>query len=113
MGGNTIIRMGSKSPFNSLDPSLLYKGNLLRRMLFTIIALFCIHLGILGINHDIINDIFPKEGASIFGVFNLFSIGALARIIILVLNVMSYIVASSVVKGINEVKIMENKSVEG
>ncbi|OWZ25732.1 preprotein translocase subunit SecY [Wolbachia endosymbiont of Wuchereria bancrofti] len=107
--------MGSKSAFNSLDPALLYKGDLLRRILFTLIALICYRLGtyvpIPGINLDIINDIFPKEGAGVFGVFNLFSGGALARMTILVLNVMPYIVASivmqllsSAVKGINEVK---------
>ncbi|NUY39590.1 preprotein translocase subunit SecY [Wolbachia endosymbiont of Litomosoides brasiliensis] len=107
--------MSSKSAFNSLDPTLLYKGDLLKRMFFTLIALICYRLGtyvpIPGINLDIINDVFPKEVTGVFGVFNLFSGGALARMTILALNVMPYIVASivmqllsSAVKGINEVK---------
>ncbi|MFP3036259.1 MAG: preprotein translocase subunit SecY [Wolbachia sp.] len=107
--------MSSKSAFNNLDPALLYKGDLLKRMFFTLIALICYRLGtyvpIPGINLDIINDIFPKEGSGVFGVFNLFSGGALARMTILALSVMPYIVASivmqllsSAVKGINEVK---------
>jgi len=84
--------MSSKSAFNSLDPALLYKGDLLKRMFFTLIALICYRLGtyvpIPGINLDIINDIFPKEGSGVFGVFNLFSGGALARMTILALSVM-------------------------
>ncbi|MGL9733201.1 MAG: preprotein translocase subunit SecY [Wolbachia sp.] len=107
--------MSSKSAFNSFDPALLYKGDLLKRMFFTLIALICYRLGtyipIPGINLDIINDIFPKEGSGVFGVFNLFSGGALARMTILALSVMPYIVASIVmqllsfaIKGINEIK---------
>lgn len=107
--------MSSKSAFNSLSPTLLYKGDLLKHIFFTLIALICYRLGtyvpIPGINLDIINDIFPKEGSGVFGVFNLFSGGALARMTILALNVMPYIMASiiiqllsSAIKGINEVK---------
>ncbi|WP_168463889.1 preprotein translocase subunit SecY [Wolbachia endosymbiont of Ctenocephalides felis wCfeT] len=107
--------MSNKSAFNSLDPALLYKSDLLKHIFFTLIALICYRLGtyvpIPGINLDVINDIFPKEGSGVFGVFNLFSGGALARMTILALNVMPYIVASivmqllsSAVKGINEVK---------
>ncbi|WP_341812488.1 preprotein translocase subunit SecY [Wolbachia endosymbiont (group A) of Conops quadrifasciatus] len=107
--------MGNKSAFNSLDPTLLYKGDLLKRIFFTLIALICYRLGtyvpIPGINLDVINDIFPKEGSSVFGVFNLFSGGALARMTILALNVMPYIMASiiiqllsSAIKGMKEVK---------
>ncbi|APR97990.1 preprotein translocase subunit SecY [Wolbachia endosymbiont of Folsomia candida] len=107
--------MSSKSAFNSLNPALLYKGDLLKHIFFTLMALICYRLGtyvpIPGINLDIINDIFPKEGAGVFGVFNLFSGGALARMTILALNVMPYITASiiiqllsSAIKGINEVK---------
>ncbi|ONI56354.1 preprotein translocase, SecY subunit, partial [Wolbachia pipientis wUni] len=64
-----------------------------------------------GINLDVINDIFPKDGSGVFGVFNLFSGGALARMTILALNVMPYIMASiiiqllsSAIKGMKEVK---------
>ncbi|WP_374698963.1 preprotein translocase subunit SecY [Wolbachia endosymbiont (group B) of Limnophora tigrina] len=107
--------MGNKSAFNSLDPTLLYKGDLLKRIFFTLMALICYRLGtyvpIPGINLDIINDIFPKDGSGVFGVFNLFSGGALARMTILALNVMPYIVASiiiqllsSAIKGMKEVK---------
>ncbi|MDM8335000.1 preprotein translocase subunit SecY [Wolbachia pipientis] len=107
--------MSNKSVFNSLDPALLYKGDLLKRVFFTLIALICYRLGtyvpIPGINLSIINDIFPKEGPGVFGVFNLFSGGALARMTILALSVMPYIVASivmqllsSAIKGMNEVK---------
>ncbi|WP_265038420.1 preprotein translocase subunit SecY [Wolbachia endosymbiont (group A) of Hylaeus communis] len=107
--------MGNKSVFNSLDPTLLYKGDLLKRIFFTLIALICYRLGtyvpIPGINLDVINDIFPKDGSGVFGVFNLFSGGALARMTILALNVMPYIMASiiiqllsSAIKGMKEVK---------
>ncbi len=107
--------MNSKSAFNNLDTALLYKGDLLQRIFFTLIALIFYRLGtyvpIPGINLDIINDIFPKEGSGVFGVFNLFSGGALARMTILALSVMPYIVASivmqllsSAIKGISEVK---------
>lgn len=107
--------MGNKSAFNSLDPTLLYKGDLLKRIFFTLIALICYRLGtylpIPGINLDVINDIFPKDGSDVFGVFNLFSGGALARMTILALNVMPYIMASiiiqllsSAIKGMKEVK---------
>lgn len=107
--------MGNKSAFNSLDPTLLYKGDLLKRIFFTLMALICYRLGtyvpIPGINLDIINDIFPKDGSGVFGVFNLFSGGALARMTILALNVMPYIMASiiiqllsSAIKGMKEVK---------
>lgn len=107
--------MNSKFAFNSLDSTLLYKSDLLKRIFFTLMALVCYRLGtyvpIPGINLDIINDIFPKESSGVFGVFNLFSGGALARMTILALNVMPYIVASivmqllsSAVKGINEIK---------
>ncbi|MDD9336524.1 MAG: preprotein translocase subunit SecY [Wolbachia sp.] len=107
--------MSSKSAFNSLYPTLLYKGDLLRHIFFTLIALICYRLGtyvpIPGVNLNIINNIFPKDSAGVVGVFNLFSGGALARMTILALNVMPYIVASivmqllsSAVKGINDVK---------
>ncbi|UIP93090.1 preprotein translocase subunit SecY [Wolbachia endosymbiont of Anopheles demeilloni] len=107
--------MNSKFAFDSLDSTLLYKADLLKRIFFTLMALVCYRLGtyvpIPGINFDIINDIFSKENSGIFGVFNLFSGGALARMTILALNVMPYIVASivmqllsSAVKGINEIK---------
>ncbi|BEP32278.1 MAG: preprotein translocase subunit SecY [Wolbachia endosymbiont of Drosophila biauraria] len=107
--------MSNKSAFNSLDPTLLYKGDLLKRIFFTLIALICYRLGtympIPGINLDVINDIFPKDGSGVFGVFNLFSGGALARMTILALNVMPYIMASiiiqllsSAIKGMKEVK---------
>ncbi|MDG7055890.1 MAG: preprotein translocase subunit SecY [Wolbachia endosymbiont of Meromenopon meropis] len=108
--------MSGKSTFNILDPALLYKGDLLKRMLFTLVILVCYRLGtyvpIPGINLDIINDMFFKEGSGgVFGVFNLFSGGALARMTILALSVMPYIVSSivmqllsSAVKGISEVK---------
>ncbi|WFW29966.1 MAG: preprotein translocase subunit SecY [Wolbachia endosymbiont of Menacanthus eurysternus] len=107
--------MSNKSIFGSLDSTFLYKSDLLKRIFFTLIALICYRIGtyvpIPGINLDIINDIFPKRGFGVFGVFNLFSGGALARITILALSVMPYIVASivmqllsSITKGINEVK---------
>jgi preprotein translocase subunit SecY len=107
--------MSNKSLFNDLDASLLYKSDLLKRILFTLVALICYRLGtyvpIPGINLNVINEIFPKDGAGVFGVFNLFSGGALARMTILALNVMPYIVASivmqllsSAIKGIDEIK---------
>jgi preprotein translocase subunit SecY len=107
--------MSSKSAFNSLSPTLLYKGGLLKRIFFTLIALIYYRFGtyvpIPGINLDIIKDIFPKEGSGVLGVFNLLSGGALSRMTILALNVMPYIVASivmqllsSAIKGVNEVK---------
>ncbi|MGL9757843.1 MAG: preprotein translocase subunit SecY [Wolbachia sp.] len=104
--------MSSKSAFNT---TLLYKGDLLKRMFFTLIALICYRLGtyvpIPGINLDVINDIFSKESFGVFRVLNLFSGGALARMTILALNVMPYIMASIIIqllssatKGMKEIK---------
>lgn len=97
------------------NKSLLLTRDLLKRVFFVLISLICYRFGtyvpIPGINLSIINDIFPKDNAGIFGVFNLLSGGALARMTILALNVMPYIVASIVmqllsssIKGINQVK---------
>ncbi len=107
--------MSNKFLLNDLDVNLLYKSDLLKRIFFTLMALICYRLGtyvpIPGINLDVINEIFPRDGAGIFGVFNLFSGGALARMTILTLNVMPYIVASivmqllsSAIKGVDEIK---------
>ncbi|UWI83152.1 preprotein translocase subunit SecY [Wolbachia endosymbiont of Howardula sp.] len=107
--------MKNKFKSHAFNHALLHKDALLRRILFTLIALICYRLGtyipIPGINLDLIHDLLPKEGMGVFGVFNLFSGGALSRMTILSLNVMPYIVASivmqlfsSAIKGINEVK---------
>ncbi|WP_333023466.1 preprotein translocase subunit SecY [Wolbachia endosymbiont of Pentidionis agamae] len=110
--------MKSKTLFSDLNSISLYRGDLLRRIFFTLIVLIFYRLGtyipIPGINLEIVKDLFFQDSHGIFGVFNLFSGGALARMTILALNVMPYIVASIVmqlvsvaIKGMDKVKSNE------
>lgn len=107
--------MNSKDLLDKFDFSLLYKGDLLIRCLFTLVALIAYRLAtyipIPGINLQLINDFFSKNSTGIFGVFNLFSGGALGRMTILSLNVVPYVVSSIIIqlvlatiRGVNEVK---------
>lgn len=64
-----------------------------------------------GINSEVIQKFFTGEGASMFGMINLFSGGALERMSIFALNIMPYITASiimqlltSMYKGLEELK---------
>ncbi len=107
--------MSSKNLLNDFDFSLLYKGDLLKRLFFTLIALIIYRLAtyipIPGINLHLINDFFSKNNTGILGVFNLLSGGALGRMTILSLNVVPYVVSSIImqlmlvaIKGMDEVK---------
>lgn len=107
--------MISKDLLSKFDFSLLCKGDLLTRCLFTLMALIAYRLAtyipIPGINLQLINDFFSKNNTGIFGVFNLFSGGALGRMTILSLNVVPYVVSSIIiqlilaaVRGIDEIK---------
>ncbi len=51
-----------------------------------------------GINSDVIQKFFTGEGASMFGMINLFSGGALERMSIFALNIMPYITASIIMQ---------------
>lgn len=90
-------------------------SNLKQRILFTLFILLIYRFGtfvpIPGINGEVIQKFFTGEGASIFGMINLFSGGALERMSIFALNIMPYITASiimqlltSMYKGLEELK---------
>ncbi|WP_339045577.1 preprotein translocase subunit SecY [Candidatus Mesenet endosymbiont of Agriotes lineatus] len=107
--------MNSKDLLNKFDFSLLCKGDLLIRCLFTIGALIIYRLAtyipIPGVNLQLINDFFSRNSIGILGVFNLLSGGALGRMTILSLNIVPYVVSSIIIqlilattKGMNEIK---------
>ncbi len=93
----------------------MQNSNLKQRILFTLFILLIYRFGtfvpIPGINADVIQKFFTGEGASMFGMINMFSGGALERMSIFALNIMPYITASiimqlltSMYKGLEELK---------
>ncbi|WP_334413532.1 preprotein translocase subunit SecY [Anaplasma bovis] len=87
------MKAGSPSGNNS---------DLLKRLWFTLFALIVYRLGtyvpIPGINIGVIEEIIHSHVEGVFGIFNVFSGGALGRMTIFALNVMPYIVASIMVQ---------------
>lgn len=77
-------------------------SDLKKRVLFTLFILLIYRFGtfvpIPGINSDVIQKFFNGEGASMFGMINLFSGGALERMSIFALNIMPYITASIIMQ---------------
>jgi preprotein translocase subunit SecY len=77
-------------------------SDLKKRILFTLFILLIYRFGtfvpIPGINSDVIQKFFTGEGASMFGMINLFSGGALERMSIFALNIMPYITASIIMQ---------------
>jgi preprotein translocase subunit SecY len=77
-------------------------SDLKKRILFTLLILLVYRFGtfvpIPGINSDVIQKFFTGDGASMFGMINLFSGGALERMSIFALNIMPYITASIIMQ---------------
>jgi preprotein translocase subunit SecY len=77
------------------------------RVLFTLLAIFLYRFGsfipIPGLDSNLIKDVFSKEVANTFGMFNLFSGGAFQRMSIFALNIMPYITASIVMQLLSSV----------
>jgi preprotein translocase subunit SecY len=77
-------------------------SDLKKRILFTLFILLIYRFGtfvpIPGINSEVIQKFFTGEGASMFGMINLFSGGALERMSIFALNIMPYITASIIMQ---------------
>ena len=69
-----------------------------RRILFTLgmLAIYRVgaHIATPGINPDVIKQFFDQMSGSVFGLFNLFSGGALEQLSILALGIMPYISAT-------------------
>ena len=69
-----------------------------RRILFTfgmlIVYRIGAHIVTPGVNPDVIRDFFAQMSGSIFGIFNLFSGGAMEQLSIFALGIMPYISAS-------------------
>ncbi len=82
--------------------SIAKSEDLRKRIGFTLIALFICRLGVHipapGINGAAVLEFFKAQSTGIFGVFNVFSGGALERFSVLALGIMPYISASIIVQ---------------
>ena len=82
--------------------SIAKSEDLRKRIGFTLFALFICRLGVHvpapGINGAAVLDFFKAQSTGIFGVFNVFSGGALERFSVLALGIMPYISASIIVQ---------------
>ena len=81
-------------------PSMTNAPELWKRVWFTLLLIFVYRIGVHvptpGIDGMVLQDFFSQNRGTIFGVFNLFSGGALERFSIFALGVMPYITASIV-----------------
>ena len=91
----------------SAAESIATNPELRRRIGFTlfILAMYRIgvHVPVPGVNSDVIADFFSRQGNSFFGIFNLFSGGALERFSIFALGIMPYISSSIIVQLLTSV----------
>lgn len=73
-----------------------------KRIIFTVLALAVVRLGsfvpVPGIDTEVLGQFFDKASGTLFGVFNLFSGGALSRFSVLALGVMPYISSSIIMQ---------------
>ena len=78
--------------------SIANNSDLRRRIGFTLLILAVYRIGVHvptpGVDGNVINQFFQAQGNSIFGVFNLFSGGALERFSVFALGIMPYISSS-------------------
>jgi preprotein translocase subunit SecY len=93
-------------------------SELRNRILFTLFILFLYRIGTFiplpGVDSSIIQQFFSSKTGTIFGIINVFSGGALARMSIFALNIMPYITASIVVQLLGSVyKELEELRKEG
>src|SRR5580765_2139471 len=84
------------------NPGASRYGDQKRRLLFLLGALFVFrvgaHIPVPGIDPNVLADFFRDKGGSIFGMFNMFSGGALSRFTIFALGIMPYISASIIMQ---------------
>ena len=92
-------------------------NHLQRKILFTLgfLALYRIgvHVPVPGVNAAALTEFFKSQGANLFGMFNMFSGGALQRFSIFALGVMPYISASIIAQFTVVVPHLEALSKEG
>lgn len=73
-----------------------------KRVIFTLLMLLVYRMGVQiptpGINGDALADFFAKNASTLFGMFNMFSGGALERFSIFALGIMPYISASIIIQ---------------
>ncbi len=98
--------MSANIPLNPVAFIRKY-DDLWNRILFLLGALvvyrFGSHIPIPGINPDRLKDFFDSQGGTLFGMFNMFSGGALERMSIMALGIMPYITASIVIQMMSAV----------
>src|SRR5262245_47618376 len=91
----------------SAAESIANNPELRRRIGFTlfILAMYRIgvHVPVPGVNSAVIGEFFAQQGNSFFGIFNLFSGGALERFSIFALGIMPYISSSIIVQLLTSV----------
>lgn len=91
-------RLASGVNFGSFSKATELK----QRIWFTLLALIVYRLGthipIPGIDPAILQDVFSKHKGGVFGIFDVFSGGALSRMSVLALNVFPYITASIIMQ---------------
>jgi len=77
-------------------------GDLHKRIIFTLVALFLYRFGTFvplpGINPDVLSDIFANSKNGLLNMFDTFAGGALSRMALLTLNIMPYISASIIIQ---------------
>ncbi len=99
-------------------PKVTANSELKRRIFFTIAILLIYRFGtfvpIPGIDVEVLKKFFASEGASMFGMINLFSGGALERMSIFALNIMPYITSSIIMQLLTSMhKGLESLKKEG
>lgn len=99
----------AKNPAPSNMPKINEKGlsELFSRLKFLALAIIVYrvgtHIPVPGINPDRLADLFNQNSEGVFGLFNMFSGGALSRMSILALGVMPYISASIIMQLLSSV----------
>ena len=73
-----------------------------RRILFTVVLLAVYRIGVFvtipGVDRTVMNAVMHKQGAGLFGLFNMFSGGALGNLSIFALGIMPYVSASIILQ---------------
>lgn len=91
----------------SAAESIANNPELRRRILFTLFILAVyrvgVHVPVPGVDSGVISQFFSSQGGSFFGVFNLFSGGALERFSIFALGIMPYISSSIIIQLLTSV----------
>ena len=84
-------------------------GDLHKRIIFTLVALFLYRFGTFvplpGINPDVLSDIFANSKNGLLNMFDTFAGGALSRMALLTLNIMPYI-SASIITGLLQMDII-------